>query len=155
MKKQCMINKNENVWLACGENCMPIDVLRRFKLNSPSNPFSSCRSTIEHLDYHEGTDYKNYLRRDFLVEANAFSEKCYLNLAKKCGEEFNPGRHKFLELTHHNPLEEKDRTTLERRIRRMLEARSKTETHIFFYHHRSMAGFGKKAKDELKKDLVK
>ena len=33
----------------------------------------------------------------------------------------------------------------------MLEARSKTETHIFFYHHRSMAGFGKKAKDELKK----
>ena len=150
IEKQCMNNKSAVIWLACGENCMPIDVLRRFKINSPSNPFSSCRSTVEHIEYHEETDYKNYLRQDFLIEANAFSEKCYLNLANKSSAEFNPGRHRFLELTHHNPFDEKDKETLERRIRRMLEARSKSDPHIFFYHHRSISGFRKEAKDELK-----
>lgn len=142
--------RNDYVWLACGENCMPIDILRRNRLNSPSTPFSSCRSTIEHIHYHETNEYQNYLRQDFLVEANGFSERCYLNLANRSSKFFNPGRHRYLELTHHNPLENEARKTLRRRIKRMIEARSKSEMHIFLYHHRSVQGFKKQAKEQLK-----
>ena len=95
--------KEERVtWLSCGENCMPIDVLRRHNLQAPSTPFSSCRSNIEHLLYFEENQYDKYLDSDYLIEANAWSSKCYLNIVKRSEGAFRQGRHSYLEFTHQN-----------------------------------------------------
>ncbi|KZR73698.1 DUF1796 family putative cysteine peptidase [Prochlorococcus marinus] len=134
-------SRNQELWLACGENCMPIDILRRFDLNAPSTPFSSCRSNIEHLHYLEKSNYIEYLNSDYIIEANSFSERCYLNLVlRSCGN-FIQGRHRYLEFTHHNPNNESDSLILQRRIDRQIKARMNSTPVIFFYHHRSSTGF--------------
>ncbi|MDA9739821.1 DUF1796 family putative cysteine peptidase [Synechococcus sp. AH-736-M20] len=139
----------ETTWLACGENCMPIDVLRRHGKNAPSTPYSTGRSDAEHLEYFETSTYQNFLEESYLIKSNAFTNECYINVSKRSSGKLKPGRHQYLEFTHHNPLEPKDNKILRRRIERMIEIRSKDTPHCFFYHHRSQRGF------ETTRELIK
>ena len=120
-------------WLACGENCMPIHVLRRHNKLAPSTPYSAGRSDIEHLEYFETTNYTNFLNPSFLIEVNSFSNNCYVNVAKQSSGVCKPGRHLYLEMTHHNPLEYKDKEILDRRILRMINARTQNSPQCIFY----------------------
>ena len=69
-------------WLVYGENCMPINLLRRFGFNAPSTPYSSCRSNIEHATYFENMNYSNLLEPCQMLKVNGFSGSCYINTAK-------------------------------------------------------------------------
>ncbi len=135
------MEKKRIIWFSCGENCMPIDILRRHNLEAPSTPFSSCRSNIEHLLYFEDNQYEKYIESDYLIEANAWSEKCYLNIAEKSEGNFRQGRHSYLEFTHQNLKNQEDINKLKRRITRQLNARSSSVHVVLFYHHRSRDGF--------------
>ena len=139
----------KRIWFAFGENCMPIDVLRRHNKEAPSTPFSTGRLDIEHVEYFEKTDYKNLINPNYLIEANAFTDKCYLNVVKKSSGIFRPGRHKYVEFTHHDPTSEEDRLKLIRRIQRIKEARKSKIKKVIFYHHRSKSGF-KYSKQRIK-----
>ena len=141
------------VWLACGENCMPINVLRRHKKNAPSTPFSAGRSDIEHLKYFEATNYNNLLQQDYIIKVRGFSDDCFCNMRKKSSGLCRPGRHLYLEFTHHNPHKQVDRNSIERKIKRMLDSRDSKEQIILFYHHRSREGF-RKSKTLIKKNFV-
>lgn len=142
-------NKNRRLWFALGENCMPIEVLRRHNKNAPSTPFSTGRLDIEHVEYFERTNYRDLINPNYLIEANAITDKCYLNVIKKSSGIFRPGRHRYVEFTHHNPIDENDKKTITRRIQRMKEARKIENKKILFYHHRSKWGF-KYTKNKIK-----
>lgn len=137
-----MKSQDEPTWYAYGENCMPINVLRRHKKNSPSTPFSAGRSDIEHIEYFERTGFKEFVDPNYIIEANAFnSNRCYLNIASKSSGSFKPGRHRYVEFTHHNPLEKKDKETLSRRVKRMINARKADNKKYLLYFHRGQHGF--------------
>jgi hypothetical protein len=131
----------ETTWISCGENCMPINVLRRHGKIAPSTPFSSGRSDVEHLEYFESTNYENFLDPSYLIQVKAFTGECFINVSKKSSGRLKPGRHTYLELTHHNPLILEDRKLLNRRIQRMSNIRRESTPHCLFYHHRSLTGF--------------
>ena len=139
--KESNRRNDQTIWLPCGENCMPINVLRRHQKNAPSTPFSTGRSDIEHVEYFEKSNYKQLLNENYLIEANAYSEKCILNIAKKSSGIFRPGKHRYMEFTHHNPLLEKDREIIKRRAKRMISMRKLEVKKILFYHHRNIKGF--------------
>ena len=143
----------QTIWLACGENCMPINVLRRHSKVAPSTPYSAGRSDVEQFEYFEKNQYSNFLSKSYIVEANAYSSNCYLNIACKSSGPCYPGRHRFLEFTHHNPLEAEDKLTLKRRINRMIMARTSNQQHCLFYHHRSSQGF-QRSKDFIKQKMI-
>ena len=143
----------QTTWLACGENCMPIDVLRRHKKNAPSTPYSTGRSDVEQLSYFEESMYSDFLNKDYLIKVNAFTDRCYLNIKKRSNGTCQPGRHYYLEFTHHDPTHSTDREKLKRRIDRMLQSREREEEQILFYHHRSTTGF-KRADKLLKKHFI-
>ena len=146
-------NNKDTIWLACGENCMPIDILRRHGRNAPSTPYSSGRSDIEHLSHFESTEYRDLLKNDYIIKANALTGECYLNIAKKSSGLCRPGRHQYLEFTHHNPDNEKDLKALQRRTDRMLTLRKINRPITFFYHHRSSTGF-EETKSMIKKRFI-
>ena len=147
-------NKDDTIWLACGENCMPIDVLRRHKKDAPSTPFSTGRSDVEHLEYFERIKYSNFLNEDYLIKAHAFSDECYLNISKKSSGTCKPGRHSYFEFTHHNPVISEEREKLRRRAARMLDARKNQNNQVFFYHHRSTKGF-EQTRGLIKQNFIK
>ena len=134
-------------WLALGENCMPINVLRRHGKTAPSTPFSAGRSDIEHIEY------QSFLEPSYLTKVNAFTSESYINLAKKSTGKCKPGRHLYLELTHHNPFIHEDNLILKRRIQRMLRARNDNSHNFLFYHHRSTKGF-LKTRAHIKKHMI-
>lgn len=149
------LKKNDRrIWLAVGENCMPIDVLRRHNKDAPSTPFSTGRLDIEHVEYFEKTNYKDLINPSYLIEANAFTDKCYLNVKKKSSGIFRPGKHNYVEFTHHNPMDEEDKNKLIRRIQRMKKVRELKRNKVIFYHHRSKWGF-KYTKQRIKDKAIK
>ncbi len=129
-------------WLVYGENCMPINLLRRFGLNAPSTPFSSCRSNIEHIEYFEKTRYKDFFNPSFLLKANAFSGECILNISHRSSAPFSQGRHKYYECSHHDPEKNEERYKLENRISRIWKLQASRHPCVLFYNHRSDNGFG-------------
>ena len=108
-----------NNMVAYGENCMPINVLRRHNKIAPSTPFSAGRSDIEHLNCFERTNFKELLDKNYLIETNAFSGKCWLNLAKRSRGACRPGRHRYVEFTHHDPMKAEDKELINKRIKRI------------------------------------
>lgn len=153
MQSRQLPDGEQITWLACGENCMPINVLRRHNKEAPSTPFSAGRSDVEQLKYFEDNQYANLLNPDYILKANAYSEDCYLNISKKSSGLCRPGKHLYLEFTHHNPNNERDYDAIERRIKRMLEYRTNGKKIVFMYHHRSTTGF-KKSKAHIKNCFI-
>lgn len=149
------MKKTELTWLVCGENCMPINVLRRHGQNAPSTPYSAGRSSIEQFQYFEANQYADFLSTDFLTKVKAFSGNTYVNTAKRNSVYFRPGQHFYLELTHHDPLEsQEDREALQRRIKRMLQARKDNKIYSFVYHHRSTNGFKTETRSIIKNHIL-
>lgn len=133
---------------------MPINVLRRHGQNAPSTPYSAGRSSIEQFQYFEANQYSDFLSEDFLTKVNAYSGDTYVNLAKRNSNHFQPGKHLFLELTHHNPLAKEDRETIQKRIKRMLNSRTSQKNYSFVYHHRNINGFKTDTREIIKKNML-
>ena len=131
---------------------MPINVLRRHGLKAPSTPYSSCRSSIQHLHHFETTNYSDFFNLDYIVEANAFSGNAIYNIRKQSERYFKQGAHKYYEMTHHDIRKTEDSELLRRRVIRMIKARASKDHHILFYHHRSTNGF-ELSRGEIKKCL--
>tara|TARA_B100000674_G_C37916140_1_gene951012 strand:- start:802 stop:1509 length:708 start_codon:yes stop_codon:yes gene_type:complete len=154
METQTLKKDERIIWLSCGENCMPINVLRRHNKKAPSTPFSTGRGDVEQIQYHEQTDYKNFLNPDYLIKADSYTNQCYLNISKKSSGACKPGKYFFLELTHHDPNSKADREAIERRINRMRDLKKTNEKIVLFYHHRSNRGF-EKNREHIKKHFIK
>lgn len=131
-------------WLAIGENCMPLNALRRFALNSPSTPFSSARCCIEHVTWLESIDYKGLLDHKNLIlrDSDRGDGKKYVYYSGfQATSLFKHGPSRLLEFAHQNPFESSDNSRLLNRADKMLSMRKTSAKKIFFYHHRSESGY--------------
>ena len=131
-------------WLAIGENCMPLNALRRFSLNSPSTPFSSARCCIEHVTWLESINCKGLLDKENLIsmDSGRGDAKRYVYYSGfQATNLFKHGPSRLLEFAHQNPLQSSDNAMLLKRVDRMLRMRANNTKKIFFYHHRSSTGY--------------
>ena len=120
---------------------MPINLLRRFNFNAPSTPYSSCRSNIEHVTYFEERDYSNIIEPCQILKVNGFSGTCNINISKISSKLFNQGRHRFFELTHHDPSANDQAVKIQKRVDRIKNLQVSKKPCILFYNHRSSNGF--------------
>jgi len=131
------------VWLSLGENCMPLHLLRRHGLPSPSTPFSSARCCIEHIIQLEQANYVPFLSENYLVKMASGrndGKSYYYNTFLRALQDFRHGPSEFFEFSHHNPLGA-DRAVLSRRVERMIQLRHSSSPKIFVYNHRSSQGY--------------
>lgn len=134
----------EASWLAIGENCMPLNALRRFSLNSPSTPFSSARCCIEHVTWLESINYKGLLDQENLIERDSGrgdGRRYVYYSAFQATNLFKHGPSRLLEFANQNPFQSSDNAMLLKRVDRMLRMRTSNTKKIFFYHHRSSTGY--------------
>ena len=135
---------------------MPNNVLRRFDLNAPSTPFSSARCCIDHVVWLEKHNYKDFTNPQHLIKmpSGRNDGKMFTYFTRiNASNIFMHGPNSFFEFSHHDPLEARDNSLINRRVDRMLSLRDSESTKVFLYNHRSHNGFSQESATKLFKSF--
>lgn len=132
--------KSKKVYLSFGENCLPDNILNRYKLKSFTTPFSHGRSNIEYILQLEQDNYKNFLESKYLVYEE-FQGKEVLRLKTYTQLEncYDWRQINGFEFTHHDLIKDPElKLTFMKRVKR-LRTYSDKKNYILLYHHRYCA----------------
>lgn len=137
--KRLSKQRDKNVVLSFGENCLTDDILSRTGLKSFSSPYSSGRTNVEYVLAFEKEGFADLLNRDYLEYEYADDKKVARNkkyVATK--NRYHESCVNGFEFTHHDVIGSKMKSdTISKRCRRMLELKNRNI--VIVYHHRLCA----------------
>ena len=123
-------------YLSLGENCLPDDILKRYKLKSFSTPYSPARSNIEYAIHNEQTNYNDLIKVENLVFEKRYNQLTACNLKyPSTSKIYHPSVCNGFEFAHHNVISDlKAKDSFIRKIDRIRNIKS--EKVVFLYHYR-------------------
>lgn len=124
-------------YISLGENCLVDELLKKVMLKAESFPFGSGRFTIEYINSIIEEDYKNLLNPSYLKYEAVDGKQVVKNtFYKNANDIFCTTVSSCFEFTHHDVLKEKDKQSMERKIKRFEEVLNSDNKLVFIYNYR-------------------
>lgn len=124
-------------YVSLGENCLVDELLKKVMLKGESYPFGSGRFNIEYINSIIEEDFKNLLDPAHLEYATVDAKQVVKNTFYKTKNDiFCATVSSGYEFTHHDVFNEKDKLSIERKIKRFREILSSNDKVVFVYNYR-------------------
>ncbi len=124
-------------YVSLGENCLADELLKKVMMKGESYPFGSGRFNIEYINSIIEEDFKNLLNPAHLRYETVDGKQVVKNtLYKTRNNIFCPSISSGYEFTHHDVFNEKDKLSVERKIKRFREILKSKDKVVFIYNYR-------------------